>query len=188
MPRPKSDDKRSALLAAATRIIVTQGLSAPTMGIAKEAGIANGSLFTYFETKADLFNQLYLELKIEMASAAMKNLPKNAELRKQVSHVWQNWMNWGLSFPEKRRALAQLGVSDEITPETRAAAGNAMAGAAQLMQRVRASGSMRTASMAFVLMLVNSIAEATMEFIAQDPANAKKYCRVGFDALWRMVA
>jgi len=27
--------------------------------------------FTYFETKTDLFNQLYLELKIEMASAAL---------------------------------------------------------------------------------------------------------------------
>ena len=81
MPRPKIGDKRSAILAAATRVIVTQGLSAPTMGIAKEAGVANGSLFTYFETKADLFNQLYLELKTEMASAAMKALPKNAELR-----------------------------------------------------------------------------------------------------------
>ena len=63
MPRPRSDEKRSAILAAATRVIVAEGLSAPTMGIAKEAGIANGSLFTYFETKADLFNQLYLEIK-----------------------------------------------------------------------------------------------------------------------------
>jgi AcrR family transcriptional regulator len=63
MPRPKSDEKRSAILEAATRIIVTQGLSAPTAGIAKEAGVANGSLFTYFETKTDLFNELYLELK-----------------------------------------------------------------------------------------------------------------------------
>lgn len=157
------------------------------MGIAKEAGIANGSLFTYFETKAELFNQLYLELKTEMASAAMKDLPKNAELRAQVFHVWQNWMNWALLFPEKRRALAQLGVSDEITPETRAAAGKAMADAAALMQRVRASGSMRTASMAFVLTLLNSVAEATMDFISHDPANAKKHSRAGFEALWRMV-
>ncbi|HUD57658.1 MAG TPA: TetR/AcrR family transcriptional regulator [Terracidiphilus sp.] len=81
MPRPKSDDKRSAILAAATRIIVTQGLSVPTRGIAKEAGVANGSLFTYFENKPDLFNQLYLEPKAEMAAAAMKDLPKDAELR-----------------------------------------------------------------------------------------------------------
>ena len=64
--RPKSDDKRGAILAAATRVIVAQGLSAPTAGIAKEAGVANGSLFTYFEKKSDLFNALYLELKIDM--------------------------------------------------------------------------------------------------------------------------
>jgi AcrR family transcriptional regulator len=63
MMRPRSDEKRSAILEATTRIIVMQDLSAPTAGIAKEAGVANGSLFTYFETKADLFNQLYLELK-----------------------------------------------------------------------------------------------------------------------------
>ena len=157
------------------------------MGIAKEAGIANGSLFTYFETKADLFNQLYLELKIEMASAAMKNLPKKADLREQVFHVWQNWMRWALLFPEKRRALAQLGVSDEITPATRTAAGKAMAGAAELMERVRATGSMRSASMPFVLTLMNSVAEGTMDFISQDPAHAKRHSKAGFEALWRMV-
>ena len=110
MPRPRSGEKRSAILEAATRIIVMQGLSAPTMGIAKEAGVANGSLFTYFETKADLFNQLYLELKAEMASAAMKDFPKGAEPREQLWNLWQHWMNWAASYPEKRRALAQLGV------------------------------------------------------------------------------
>ena len=56
MARPKSDDKRDAILAAATRVIAAQGLSAPTAAIAKEAGVSNGSLFTYFETKADLLS------------------------------------------------------------------------------------------------------------------------------------
>ena len=188
MPRSKSDEKRTAILEAATRVIVTQGLSAPTMGIAKEAGVAHGSLFTYFETKSDLFNTLYLELKIEMASAAMHDLRESNELREQVLHVWQNWMSWAVSFPEKRRALAQLGVSDEITPATRTAASKAMAGVAKLLQRGRASGSMRTASMVFVLTLMNAVAEATMDFIAQDPANAKKHSKAGFEALWRMMA
>src|SRR4029077_2176532 len=40
----------------------------------RHTGVANGSLFTYFETKADLFNQLYLELKGGMASAALDGL------------------------------------------------------------------------------------------------------------------
>src|SRR5277367_3705259 len=115
MARPRSEDKRNALMAAATRVIVTHGLSAPTALIAQEAGVANGSLFTYFETKADLFNQLYRELKAEMAGATLKGVPARVELRDQLFQVWSNWMDWAVSNREKRRALAQLGVSDEIT-------------------------------------------------------------------------
>jgi AcrR family transcriptional regulator len=186
--RPKSDEKRSAILEAATRIIVTQGLSAPTAGIAKEAGVANGSLFTYFETKTDLFNQLYLELKMEMASAVLKDLPAGAEHREQLLHLWQRWMNWAASHPDRRRALTQLGVSDEITPETRAAGLKTMAGLAEVLEHIRASGPMRKAPMGFVVAILNSIAEATIDFMTRDPAHAKKHSKEGFEALWRVVA
>jgi AcrR family transcriptional regulator len=188
MPRPRSDQKRNAILGAATRVIVAEGLSAPTMGIAKEAGIANGSLFTYFETKTELFNQLYFELKTEMATAAMKDMPEGADLRDQFFRVWRNWTDWAVSYPEKRRALAQLSVSDEITPETRAAAHKTMARIGELLQQSRAQGPMRKAPISFVLMLMSSVAEATMDFMTQDPKNAKKHCKAGFDALWRIVA
>jgi AcrR family transcriptional regulator len=186
MPRPRSDEKRSAILEAATRVIVMQGLSAPTMGIAKEAGVANGSLFTYFATKTELFNQLYLELKMEMASGAM-NLPVDAEVREQFFHLWKKWMNWAISNPDKRRALAQLSVSDEITPETRAAGHKIMAPVANLLERARADGPMQKVPKGFVVALMSSVAEATMDFMTQDPANAKKHSKEGFDALWRML-
>jgi AcrR family transcriptional regulator len=187
MPRPKSDDKRAAILEAATRVIVRQGLSAPTMGIAKEAGVANGSLFTYFATKTDLFNQLYLELKMEMATGVM-NLPADAEVREQFFQLWKKWMNWAISNPEKRRALAQLSVSDEITPETRAAGHKMMAPVADLLERARAHGPMERVSKGFLVALMNSVAEATMDFMTQDPAHAKKHSKEGFDALWRMLS
>ena len=187
MARPKSDEKRSAILEAATRFIVAHGLSAPTMGIAKEAGVANGSLFTYFETKADLFNQLYLELKTEMASAAMKDLRPAAELREQYFQVWQNWTRWAVSNPEKRRALAQLGVSDEITSETRMAAHKTMAAVADLLKRILANGPMSKAPMGFAVALMNATADATIDLMSEDSAHAKKHCKMGFDALWRML-
>ena len=186
MPRPKSDEKRSAILEAATRVIVTQGLSAPTMGIAKEAGVANGSLFTYFETKADLFNQLYLELKMEMATGAM-DIPVDAEVREQFFHLWKKWMSWAISNPDKRRALAQLSVSDAITSESRAAGHKMMAPVANLLERARARGPMQRVSMSFVVALMNAVAEATMDYMTHDPANAKKHSKEGFDALWRML-
>ena len=187
MARPRSDDKRNAIVAAATRVIVAQGLSAPTAVIAQEAGVANGSLFTYFETKAHLFNELYLELKAGMAAAALEGLPARAELRDQLFHAWSSWMGWAVANPEKRRALAQLSVSDEITDATRAAAHETMAGIGELLERSRAKGPMRKAPMGFVVAILNSLAEATMDFMIQDPANADKHCQVGFDALWRVL-
>src|ERR1700734_102465 len=110
MARPRSDDRRSAIMSAAARVIAAQGLGAPTAVIAQEAGVANGSLFTYFETKAELFNQLYLELKAEMAFASLKGLPATADLQKQMFSVWSRSMAWAVAHPEKRRALAQLSV------------------------------------------------------------------------------
>lgn len=187
MARPRSEDKRNAIMAAATRVIVTHGLGAPTAVIAQEAGVANGSLFTYFETKADMFNQLYLELKAGMAFAILKGLPADAELRDQLFHTWSNWMNWAVSNPEKRRALAQLNVSDEITPANRAAAHKTMAGIADLLERSRARGPMREAPMGFVVAIMSSVAETTMDFMLQDPTNAGKHCKVGFDAVWRII-
>src|ERR1700733_5265263 len=137
MARPRSDVKRDAILSAAVRIIASQGLGAPTATIAQEAGVSNGSLFTYFETKADLLNQLYLELKAEMAAAGMDGLPAGTDIRKQMLHMWSHWLRWATSYPEKRRTLAHLGVSDEITLESRQTGHQTMAGVATLLERSR---------------------------------------------------
>jgi AcrR family transcriptional regulator len=187
MARPKSEDKRTAIMAAATRVIVSQGLGAPTAKIAKEAGISNGSLFTYFKTKAELYNQLYLELKTTMATATLQDFPAKAELREQAFHAWTNWINWSLRNREKRRALSLLYVSDEITPETRAAAAKSMAGAAVLLEHCRAHGSMKKAPLAFVTSIMNAMVETTIDIMLHDPANAKEHNKTGFEALWRVI-
>lgn len=187
MARPKSDNKRNAILAAAARVIVAHGLGASTAMIARDAGVANGSLFTYFETKADLFNQLYLELKAGMASAALEGLPAGVGLRDQVFHVWSNWMGWAVASPDHRRVLAQLDVSEVITPANRAAAREAMAGVAELLDRTRAGGPLRGAPAGFVSAIMNSLTDATIDFMLRDPSGAKQHCRAGFDAFWRAV-
>jgi len=72
--RPKSEDKRNAILDAATRVFAERGLTAaPTSEISKEAGVAEGTLFTYFKTKDDLMNALYREIKLELADAMMSD-------------------------------------------------------------------------------------------------------------------
>lgn len=187
MARPKSDEKRSAILMAAAHVIVKEGLGAPTATIAREAGVANGTVFTYFETKADLFNQVYLELKSETAAAAMADVPPRASFRTQFFHVWSNWTHFAAAHPHKRRALALLGVSEDITKATHAQAHQAMADLGGLFERSRASGPLRDAPAAFVMSLMNSVAEATIDMMVHDRKHAEAHCKMGYDALWRMV-
>ncbi len=187
MARPRSCDRQGAITSAAIRVIALQGLSAPTATIAKEAGVSNGSLFTYFQTKADLLNQTYVELKAEMAAAALDGLPAGSGTREQMLHMWSHWLLWATASPEKRRALAYLDVSDEITPASRQAASQAMSGIARLLERSREGGPMRDASLGLVVGLMSALADVAVDFMIRDPANAELHSRATFDALWRMV-
>jgi AcrR family transcriptional regulator len=175
-------------MSAAARIIAAQGLGAATATIAKEAGVSNGSLFTYFDTKADLLNRLYLELKADMGAAALGGLPAGGDVREQLLGMWSGWLRWATGYPEKRRALAQLQVSDEITAASHETASQGAAGIALILERSRENGPMREAPLAFVVGLANALAETTIDFIMSDPGNADAHGRTGFDALWRMIA
>lgn len=188
MARPRSEGKRDAIIAAAVRVIATQGLSASTAAMAKEAGVSNGSLFTYFETKADLLNQLYVELKAEMGAAASDGLSAEGDVRKQLLHAWSCWLRWATASPEKRRALAHLGVSGDITPESHQAASQALADIRELLQRSRRNGPMRDVPLGFVAALMSALADTTTDFMIHDPANADAHAKVAFDALWRIIA
>lgn len=188
MSRPRGEDRRKAILAAATRAIASQGLGAATATIAKEAGVSNGSLFLYFDTKTTLLNALYVDLKTEMGAAATAGLAGAAEPREQLLHLWRHWLRWATTNPEKRRALAQLEVSDAITPEAHRTVADAQRSMAELLERLRADGPMREAPLGFVLTLASAIADATMDAMIREPAQADAHSRVAFDALWRVLA
>src|SRR5512140_2507877 len=122
MARPKSEDRRKAILGAATSLIAAQGLGAPTAEIAKKAGIPHGSVFTYFDTKPELYNVLYRELTTELTDIVLAAISPRADTRAQFEQLWTAWTTWGVSNPDKRRTQAQLNVSDLVTDEVRDAA------------------------------------------------------------------
>lgn len=188
MARPKSEDKRIAILAAATEVIAEQGLAAPTARIAKLAGVAEGTLFNYFENKDALINALYLALKAELREVMMTTYPKHASARKRAQYVWNKFVDWGVADPQKRRAMAQLSVSDRLTDHTRHTGMQAFADVHGLLDESMASGTLRDHPPAFVAAILAALAETTMDFIAREPADAERYRNAGFDAFWNAIA
>lgn len=188
MARPKSDDKRNAILAAATEVVAEQGPAAPTARIAKLAGVAEGSLFTYFATKDELLNQLYLELKSDLRQAMLAPAADADNARKRLRQAWRQYVHWGVSYPEKRKVLAQLGVSDRISAQSKAEGQRGFSEINGLLQESIAGGALKERPAAFVGAIMAALAEATMDFMAKDPAQAEEYAASGFEAFWNAIA
>ncbi len=185
MARPRSEDKRNAILDAATQVIAAEGVSAPTAKIAKLARVAEGTLFTYFSNKDELLNELYLQLKTQLRQTmATEVLQATKSFKATALHAWTHYVDWGVANPDKRKVLAQLGVSERITPQSRAAG---MVGFTELnafLSQAVGSKILRQQSAAFVGALLGAIAETSMDFMARDPARAPQYSQAGFEAFW----
>ncbi|MEP7455038.1 TetR/AcrR family transcriptional regulator [Phyllobacterium sp. SB3] len=188
MARPRSEEKREAILTAATELIATHGLGAATAEIAKRAHVPHGSVFTYFGTKAELLNTLYVELKTELIEALWDQMPDSDDMRTRLAHLWTNWTNWGVANPAKRRVLAQLGVSDQITDQSREAAFAVASEVVKLVRGVGIHGALREAPPAYIGALAETMAGTTMDFMSRDPANAETIREAGFAGLWRAIS
>ena len=188
MARPLSEDKRTAILDAATEVVAMLGISAPTAKIASGAGVAEGTLFTYFANKDELLNRLYLELKMDLRDAMMAGYPAGKSLIERMRHVWVRYVGWGSANPSKRKAVRQLAVSDRITEESKKLTGGAFAEFHTLMRECASSGALSHQPASFVAAIMSAIADTTMDFIAREPAQAKRYTKAGFDAFWNAVA
>ena len=186
MARPKSEDKRNAILDAATRLFAERGLTAaPTSEISKQAGVAEGTLFTYFETKDDLINALYREIKLELADSMMSDFPRKQNIRTKLRHVWDRYLNWGIANAKSRKVLAQLTVSEALTKASRDAGG---APFAEFQIMIREAIKQRVFRNDVPAELVSrslaALVEATIDLTVSNPSKAKQYRESGFQMFW----
>jgi AcrR family transcriptional regulator len=184
--RLKSEDKRNAILDAATRLFAERGLTAaPTSEISKQAGVAEGTLFTYFRTKDHLINALYREIKLELADAMMSDFPRKKNVRTRLRHVWDRYVNWGIANPKQRKVLAQLQVSEVLTKESRDAGS---APFVEFQNMIRDAIEQRLFRNDFPVELISkslaALVEVTIDLAVANPARADKYRDGGFQMFW----
>ena len=186
MARPRSEDKRNAILDAATRLFAERGLAAaPTSEISKLAGVAEGTLFTYFKTKDDLINALYREIKLELGDAMMSDFPRKKNIRTKLRHVWDRYVNWGIASPRQRKVLAQLTVSEALTKESRDA-GSAPFVEFQAMIRdaIEQRVFRNDVPVELISKSLAALVEATIDLTESNRAKAKQYRDGGFQMFW----
>ena len=119
-----SPDKRQAILAAALRLIARLGLhAAPMSAVARDAGVAAGTLYLYFPSKEAMINALYLEVLEdrdrsmlgEVTAAANDGAVGSAGLWA----FWHGLAQWHLDHPDASSFIQQCKASAILTDETR---------------------------------------------------------------------
>jgi AcrR family transcriptional regulator len=187
MARPLSLEKRNALLLSATQVVAQQGVLASTASIARGAGVAEGTLFTYFENKEVLFQELYLHLKNELADYLMPDYPDNASYRLRVEHVFQRYVDWGLRNAAGRLAISRLSASGVVQEGTRTRGTERFLAVSRMMENAVQNGVLADAPIAFLHAVIERIADITIEYVDRDLEGAERHRQLGFRAAWRAI-
>ena len=184
MARPLSPEKKHAILQAAREVVAAEGSGARTATIAKKAGVAEGTLFTYFANKDALLNELYVELKADLARALAKGFPSGAGAQERCRHLWNSYIRWGAATPSKHQAIRQLGVSERVTESSREAGRESVEKYSSVLVEISPDEKRSD----FTGAILTALADATLDFIAREPKRARRYTELGFDAFWHGVA
>lgn len=87
--KPKDDDKQQAIASATFALVAQVGLSGLTMAaIAREAGIATGTLYVYHKSKEDLLNALYEQVKGALARLITEEATAVMPFRARFQRNW----------------------------------------------------------------------------------------------------
>ena len=188
MARPQSEDKRNAILSAATEVFAERGLGAPTSAISRAAGVAEGTLFTYFKTKDELVNTLYREIKLELADAMMSGFPRRASIRNRLQHVWNSYTGWGIANPMQQKVLQQMAVWSGLTAESKRAGTAPFLEIQKTAEAAVTQHVFQDLPLEFIAAAMSALAETTMEFMRREPKQAPTYRSTGFEMLWAAVS
>ncbi|MCL1124501.1 TetR/AcrR family transcriptional regulator [Shewanella surugensis] len=119
--------KKQIILDTALALFVHQGFyGTSTALIAKQAGVATGTLFHHFHSKDELMQQLFLSIKQDFADTILLNRQENSDLKQEVEHLWNSSIQWALDHPLKQAFFQQYSLSTVIPNEIKSHAMNSI--------------------------------------------------------------
>jgi AcrR family transcriptional regulator len=187
--RPKSEDKKQALLEAAAAAFAQSGYAASTAAIARSAGVAEGTLFRYFATKDDLLNALYLHIKTSLIESIISGLDPEATTPKaHTRDIWNSYIDWGIRNPVCHKAIRRIALSEKISEETRLQVAEMFPELHELCERSMRKIFLTDEYQDFGDALFLALAETTIEFAGHEPQRAQALIALGFEAMWLALA
>lgn len=180
--------KREQILATALELFVTQGLGATaTSQIARQAGVATGTLFHHFASKDDLVRQLYLDIKLKMAEAVRPCSDIDDPLER-LRQFWDLALEWAVENPLALQFLTQVYATPGTGRELRSQAfEKVLRFVPELLYQGQQQGRIRAVNQELLLANAHAQFLASAQWLIQEPELARDPAvrQQSFELLWR---
>ena len=95
-------DRKTLIFITARKLIVKYGFfDASIAKIAKEAKIPVGSVYTYYASKEELINDIYITTKQEMGEYIFQPIANNLNEKDTLNIFWERALDFGILNQEK---------------------------------------------------------------------------------------
>lgn len=182
--------KEQKILDTALRLFVEDGFQGtPTSKIAKEAGVANGTLFHYFATKETLIKELYIHVKNELNHYLFSKIDPNDDIKTNTKKVFTNAIHWCLANPAKFHFTHQVYFSPHVTKIPAEVVQEQTKMHTNLIETAKAQGLLKPMPTDLIFSLVNSHMIGIYQYIlAQPETQQSEIIEQGFDMLWELIS
>lgn len=116
-------EKKARIITAAIDLFYESGLSIPASKIAKHAGVSNGTLFNYFETKQLLIDGVYYSIAAKTFDV-LKESFKGDILKEQLFSAWISLAEHSMADPKSFYVSGLIRQSEAFSESTRLATDN----------------------------------------------------------------
>jgi TetR/AcrR family transcriptional regulator, repressor of fatR-cypB operon len=186
----KPEDKRAKLLDAALELFETRGFDGVAVPeIAKEAGVATGTLYLYFKDKAALVNALYRHWKSAYNAMVLAPPPEGLSPREIFSRYWQRMTQFARTYPRAVRFMDLHHHGAYLDAGSLSLSRDYLETAQAFARQARAQGAIRDLDPILIVALMWGAATGLVKFSAAGALTLDTNSATAMeDALWRAIA
>jgi AcrR family transcriptional regulator len=185
-------DKQQFILNAALKLFVEYGIQGtPTSKIAKEAGIAHGSVFTYYKTKDDLIIALYHYTKEHFRTYVAERVKPVDGVKERFFELFYHSVQWSLKYQDEYMFTQQFQYSPLYRLPEVGEPSKQLSPLASLYKEGLEIGALKAVPVDLIRSLIISQMTGTYNYIIQAGIPAKKQKQVisdTFELLWSMLS
>jgi len=182
--------KYDKILQASLTLFTGRGFhNTPTSLIAREAGVATGTLFHHFKNKEELINSLYLEVKTKLVTALKDKFIAGESIEEKLKAAWINGVQWGIMHPKEFQFLMQFANSPFITHLTREQAMSQYEAISDLFEQAMQEGVIKSSYPEFVADYFEGVFNLGVSHFRKHPENiSEENLEKAFDICWDGIA